>query len=181
MFCSVRLAGLSSLLITVQLAGQVTGATIPETRYRDPASATLASAGFTVLPIVTGLAIAASDPEAGAGVLLFLSGLILGPSIGYFTTGQTGRGFAGFGIRSGVFVGTVLLAYATCPVYCSESEESTATIIAISGLAVTAALAVYDITKVRRKLPEGPAERVTFYPTYVPATKSPGIGIMVAF
>jgi hypothetical protein len=154
---------------------------MPATRYHDPASATLLSAAFTVVRAAAGIAMVAGDPEAGAGAWLFFAGLTLGPSIGYFTTGQTGRGFAGFGIRSGVFMGTALLAYAVCPVFCGESDASAGNVIAIGGLTVTAILAVVDIAKVRRKFPGESTARVRVYPTYLAATKSPGLGVNVTF
>lgn len=181
MLRSIRLAGLPSVLMAAQLAAQAPGATLPATRYRDPASATILSAAFTVIPTVAGIAMAASDPSRDAGAWLFFGGLTFGPAMGYLSTGQTGRGLAGFGIRSGVFFGTGLLVYAVCPVFCSESQAWTAEIIAIGGLSITAALAVYDIVKVRRKLPARSEARVKVYPTYVAATGSPGIGINVAF
>ncbi len=181
MLRSIPLAGLPSLLIAAQLAAQVPDTTIPATRYRDPASATILSAAFTVIPTVAGIAMIAADQESGAGAWVFFGGLTLGPAMGYFTTGQTGRGLVGFGIRSGVFVGTGLLVFAICPIYCDESEEVAAGIVAIGGLTLTAVLAVYDIVKVRRKLPAESAARVSMYPSYVPATKSPGIGIKVTF
>jgi len=88
MFRSILMAGLLPLLVASQVAAQPPGATFPATRYRDPASATVLSAAFTVLPTLAGIAIAASDPESGAGALLFMGGLTLGPAMGYFSTGR---------------------------------------------------------------------------------------------
>lgn len=176
----IRLAGLP-LLAGAQLAAQPPGATLPATRYRDPASATILSAAFTVLPTLAGIALLSSETESETGSLLFMGGLTLGPSMGYFSTGRVGRGLGGFGLRSAVFVGTAMASYGICGWTCSDSQESAATMVAIGGFAATAALAVYDIVKVRRKLPVERATRLSVYPTYVDATKSPGIGIMVTF
>ena len=181
MFRSILLAGLLPLLVASRVAAQPPGATFPATRYRDPASATVLSAAFTVLPTLAGIAIAASDPESGAGALLFMGGLTLGPAMGYFSTGRIGRGMAGFGIRTGVFIGTIAAGFGICGWTCTDSQQSTAAAVVLGGLTLTTALAVYDIAKVRRKLPAATASRVSVYPTYVAATKSPGIGIGVTF
>ena len=181
MFRSILLACLLPLLVASRVAAQSPGATFPTTRYRDPSGATVLSAAFTVLPTLAGIAVFAGDTEAGAGYLLFMGGLTLGPAIGYFSTGRVGRGMAGFGIRTGVFIGSLVAACALGWDTCSGSQESTAVAVLVGGLAITAALAVYDIVKVRRKLPAETAARATVYPTYVAATKSPGIGIRVTF
>ena len=181
MFRSILLACLLPLLVASRVAAQSPGATFPTTRYRDPSGATVLSAAFTVLPTLAGIAVIAGDTESGAGYLLFMGGLTLGPAIGYFSTGRVGRGMAGFGIRTGVFIGSFGAAFAICWDNCSGSQESTAAAVLVGGLAITAALAVYDIVKVRRKLPAETAARATVYPTYVAATKSPGIGIRVTF
>ncbi len=181
MFRSILLACLLPLLVASRVAAQSPGATFPTTRYRDPSGATVLSAAFTVLPTLAGIAVIAGDSESGAGYLLFMGGLTLGPAIGYFSTGRVGRGLAGFGIRTGVFIGSLVAACAAGWDTCSGSQESTAAAVLVGGLAITAALVVYDIVKVRRKLPAETAARATVYPTYVAATKSPGIGIRVTF
>ncbi len=181
MFRSILLACLLPLLVASRVAAQSPGATFPTTRYRDPSGATVLSAVFTVLPTLAGIAVIAGDTESGAGYLLFMGGLTLGPAIGYFSTGRVGRGMAGFGIRTGVFIGSFVAAFGICGGTCSDSQRSTGTAVLVGGLAITAALAVYDIVKVRRKLPAETAARATVYPTYVAATKSPGIGIRVTF
>jgi len=110
-----------------------------------------------------------------------MGGLTLGPAMGYFSTGRIGRGMAGFGIRTGVFIGTIAAGFGICGWTCTDSQQSTAAAVVLGGLTLTTALAVYDIAKVRRKLPAATASRVSVYPTYVAATKSPGIGIGVTF
>ena len=181
MFRSILLACLLPLLVASRVVAQSPGDTFPTTRYRDPASATILSAVFTVFPTLAGIALIAGDNESEAGTLLFMGGLTLGPAIGYFSTGRVGRGMAGFGIRTGVFIGSLVAGCALGWDTCSGSQESTGTAVVVGGLAITAALAVYDIVKVRRKLPAETAARATVYPTYVAATKSPGIGIRVTF
>jgi hypothetical protein len=64
---------------------------------RAPAAAKSPSTAFqlsffsTVVPMGAGaLALASSDNEAGA--LVFLGGLVVGPSVGHFYAGQVGRG-----------------------------------------------------------------------------------------
>ncbi len=150
-------------------------------RYLDPASATWLSTAFTVIPTVAGFALMAGGSET-AGPLLFMGGLTLGPSIGYFSAGRTGRGFAGFGIRTGVFLGSALVAVALCPVWCDQSEATAAEAVFIGGMVVTAGLAVYDIATVRRKqvAPSG-ANQVRVYPAWVPAARSPGLAVQVTF
>jgi len=181
MFRSILLAGLLPLLGASQVAAQPPGATFPPTRYRDPASATFLSAAFTVLPTLAGIGVIANDPESGAGSFLLMSGLTLGPAMGYFSTGRVGRGMAGFGIRTGVFIGTIAAGFGICGWTCSDGQRSTAQAVVIGGMAITAALAVYDIVQVRRKLPAEAASRVRVYPTYVATAKSPGIAIRVTF
>ena len=152
-------------------------------QYQDPAIATLLSAAFTVFPTVAGIAMVTGEEGSSTGGWLIISGLTLGPAIGYFSAGRVGRGFAGLGVRTLVLTGTIALVALGCQGGCSN-EDTGAKIIAVGGFVITAGLAAYDIATVRRKVPvEGSAHssRIRIYPTYVAATKSPGLGVNIEF
>jgi len=152
-------------------------------QHQDPVSATLLSAAFTVFPTVAGIVMVTGEEGSSAGVLLIVGGLTLGPAIGYFSAGRVGRGVAGFGVRTLVLTGTLALGLFMCPGVCDNSDKGAEAVI-VGGFVITAGLAAYDIATVRRKLPlEGSASfrRVRIYPTYVAATKSPGLGVNIEF
>ena len=76
----------------------------PPPPSKSPSTAFQWSFFSTVVPMgAGGLALASSDNEAGA--VVFLGGLVVGPSIGHFYAGQAGRGIGTLLLRG---AGTVI-------------------------------------------------------------------------
>ena len=132
-------------------------------RERSELTALLSSALGTGIPGVGALAASrtANDvPEA----VLFLTGYMIGPSIGHFYSGRAGRAFAGIGIRGVALVGSVLgFAYSF-----DESGPGRGSGLLIASLLVGAGSVLYDIVdaphsarvhneRVRRPLAISPA------------------------
>ncbi len=77
--------------------------TVAAPTWKSPGTALLLSAASTTGPILAGVAIG-----NGTGAGLFLTGLIVGPSVGHFYAGQAGRGLGTIVLRAG---GTVAGLY----------------------------------------------------------------------
>jgi len=72
----------------------------PSESRKAPNAALFLSLGSTVVPISLGAALAATDGASGetAGSLI-AGGILVGPSVGHWYAGRTGRGFATLGVR----------------------------------------------------------------------------------
>jgi hypothetical protein len=70
---------------------------------KSPGTATSWSLFGTVVPTFMGMA-----AGEGPGAMMFLMGVTVGPSMGYFYAGRSGRGWAGVGIRFGAMTVSVV-------------------------------------------------------------------------
>src|SRR5579872_6134694 len=95
-----RMIAATELLLSAaaaQLSAQSTVAAMPS--VKSPSTAFMLSLAATAIPF----AIAAKTGNGGAssGELVLFS-MIIGPSIGHFYASQSGRAFAGIGVRVGI-------------------------------------------------------------------------------
>lgn len=103
-----RMIAATGLLLSAaaaQLSAQSTVAATPS--VKSPSTAFMLSLAATAIPF----AIAAKTGNGGAssgGLVLF--SMIVGPSIGHFYASQSGRAFAGIGVRVGIALLTELTA-----------------------------------------------------------------------
>lgn len=67
----------------------------------------------TAMPMAAG-GLAAASSESGAGAVVFLSGLVIGPSVGHFYAGQVGRGIGTILLRG---AGTALGLWSIIPCF----------------------------------------------------------------
>jgi hypothetical protein len=134
----------------------------------------------TLVPVIGGVALAASggDDAAVAGILVAAGGLALGPAIGDWSAGLTGRGFAGFGIRLALGFGGLVATFAA-GYDCTDCGGAYALLLGTAVL--TAGHAVWDITTLPKAEAKQRGARVTVAPVWVPATGSPGLGVRVGF
>jgi hypothetical protein len=113
------------------------------------------------------------------------AGLYLGPSLGYFYAGKSGRGLASFGLRNGIAMVAVVGAVAICPPsdYCDDGEVAAASAIFIAGGVGILASAIYDLAKikqtVRARNEKELASRVALIPTYS-RTDGPGVRVSLS-
>jgi len=143
----------------------------------------------TLVPLALGTAIIAtsddlyySDANGSAGSLLIYTGLYLGPSLGYFYAGRSGRGWASLGLRNGIAMLSVLGVIAICSGSCEDDSQATAAgVVLLAGGAGVLASAIYDLAKikgtVRAANEQELASRVAVIPTY---SRSDGPGVRVS-
>jgi len=153
---------------------------------RDPMVAT----ALAVAPVLIGggLAFAAGDADGGddAAILAWLSygTLTLGPSLGHYYAGATGRGLATSGVRLGATalgVAGVVVALESGCIYsegCERDEagEAAGYAMMLGGAALYVGATVYDI------LDAAPAARrhnrgLTVLPTALPTAHGPAAGL----
>jgi len=144
----------------------------------------------TIVPIGVGWAILASSngPDqngatAAVGGLSFTGGLVVGPSLGYFYAGQSGRAWRGIGLRV-LGLGT-LIGAAAASWDCYGNECETARAVALVGSVVTLGSAIYDIASVRgavrRRNERAQGVSVRVAPTYYSRRRAAGVALQVTF
>lgn len=105
--------------------------------------ATLTSLLGTVVPVAGGIAVMSGGQAGAAGGFMILGGYLVGPGLGYFTTGHTGRGLLGVTVR-----GAALAGLALGVIRCYESCDDRTVQPIVLGLGIGAlgvAAAAYDI------------------------------------
>jgi hypothetical protein len=144
----------------------------------------------TVVPIGGGLALMAAtggmDQNAGAGyvgVVSFLGGIVVGPSLGYFSMGRPGRAWTGIGLRALGFGAALGAAAASWD--CTGSECDGAAVGALLGSAVTLGSLIYDVATVqgaaRRQQESRRGTSVNVAPTYSTSRHAAGMAVRVTF
>jgi len=147
----------------------------------------------TLIPVGLGWAMMASaydnsglDENTAAGTvgaLSFTAGLLVGPSLGYFYAGQSGRAWRGVGLRVLGLGAAVVAAAASWDCYGDECD--TAGVVALLGSAVTLGSAIYDIATVRgavrRSNDEARGVSVSVAPTYSSRRHAAGVSVQLKF
>jgi hypothetical protein len=90
------------------------------------------------------------DPDRTLPTILIISGIMVGPSVGYFYGGEAGRGISGFSIR----VGLGMLTFMGTGIAVSSSDDGWDAISAAAiGISIGSGLilthSIYDIVKVK--------------------------------
>jgi len=179
--------------IAAGLAFMLACAVAPAPAQRASESAALGRSLLgTVVPIGVGLAMMAAagnegpDGNAAAGEvggLSFTGGLVVGPSLGYFHIGQSGRAWRGVGLRVLGLGAAVAAAAASWDCYGNECE--TAGVVALLGSAVTLGSAIYDIATVRgavrKRNDAAQGVSVGVAPTYSSRRHTAGVSVQVRF
>lgn len=153
---------------------------------RSEATALRYSLFGTVTPVATGFAV-----RGGSGIQLIATGVLIGPSLGYFYGGCTVRGIKGIGIRVGLVALTAVAADAAAR---SSSGGSSGSFlegvgavlgVALVGSCVITIHAVYDIAKVKSKVRKHNeklrARSLGIVPTYSPNSDAPGLALQLTF
>jgi len=113
--------------------------------WASPKSSQLSSLAAFLVPTVVGVGVIlpenASDGQVGVVSALFFAGAILGPAVGYWRGGSSGRGWLGVGIRAGVTAAAV--------VGVAGSNDIGAASTAAVGVLAVLGHAVYDVVRVK--------------------------------
>ena len=142
------------------------------------------SALGTLIPVALGVAtVGASEGPDGSLLpgIMIISGILVGPSLGYFYGGLPWRGLASIGLRVG---GTVAVG-AAIAISWDNPDNSSAEMLAWSGAALLVGSMVYDIASVKRTIRKhnrslgGKALIVT--PAYFAISGAPGIRMQIKF
>jgi hypothetical protein len=149
---------------------------------KSPGMATTLSLLGTIVPIGTSFAF--GEGQEGLASVLFLGGLLVGPSLGYFYAGEMGSAFKGIGLRTAVLGATVGLAAAVCSggcdiVFGSDDGADAAVAILLGGLVATGILAGRDVARVdnsvRARNERIVRSAVSIGLQYVPEARAPGL------
>lgn len=171
----VRLVALLALLLSAPIAaGAQDRAGLPS-----PSAALGWSLVGTLVPVTVGASMLSGD---GAGFLSMALGLTFGPALGYWYSGQNGRGWLGVGLRlaaDGAFIAGVAMAFSD-----SDSAAGGATTLALAGGGLAVASAVMDIALVRGSVKRRNAWAgwaVSVAPLVRPAAHAGGLVVSVRF
>lgn len=138
-----------------------------------PGSSQLSSLAAFLVPTVAGVSLIlpdeASDGAVNTGRVLFFAGTIIGPAVGYWRGGASGRGWLGAGIRGGLMV--LMLA----------SDDASSSYVGVGDAAVgvmaVVGLAIYDVIRVPSVVAKSQAQ-LALAPGWVSGS---GIGVRVAW
>lgn len=194
---TLTLLGAFLLLLTAASQAQHGGYSNLTFQPKSEATALRYSLFGTVLPIATGIAMFHSEKLFAPGLFLGAAGIMVGPSLGYFYGGCTGRGLTGTGIRFGV----AGLAAALAAAMVAESRKRHSTggdggwgyfevrdevaPMLVIGSSIIVIDTIYDIAKVkstvRKHNEKMQARSLSIVPTYSPDSDAAGLALQITF
>ena len=139
----------------------------------------------TAIPVATGIAMAHNHELVTPGVLLVASGIIVGPSLGYFYGGCGNRGGTGIAIRLGL--GTLTFGGMVIGASSSSGWDGLGIAVGVflAGSGVITIHALYDIAKVestvRKHNQKMQARSLGIVPTYSPDSDAAGLALQMTF
>lgn len=164
------------LLLAVATQAQESGSGNLTYQPKSEASALMLSLSGTVIPVGAALA---EVVEPG----WVLTGIFLGPSLGYFYGGEAGRGLKGIAIRGGVATASVLIgAELGLDIWGGDTGGWG---VVLAGTVFVVGDAIYDVARVRstvRKHNEKlQAGSLGIVPTYSADSDAPGLALQMTF
>jgi hypothetical protein len=142
----------------------------------------------TLIPTTAGIVMwTGDDPDRSSEGLLIASGVVVGPAIGYWSAGMSGRGWKTLGLRTGLFLLSFIPAFGICGWNCTvgDPEYDLAWAVIATGAGLGAASAVYDLARMKRNVREHrvrqTAPSVGITPTYIPRTHALGMRVSMVF
>jgi len=152
----------------------------------DPASGPFsAGVGATIVPIVGGIAMMVAakgemhEGASAAGLLLATGGLLLGPAVGDWAGGLSGRGFARLGLRSAAFLGGMVGGFAIA--WNNSDQNAASGAVFLGGVGIAAGLAVWDLATLKGAVRRKRGQAVSVAPVVQPDRKTLGIAVHLAF
>lgn len=134
------------------------------------------SVASTVIPVALGSWVAQDDGASGAGPVLVLTGVFVGPAVGHFYARRPARALLGVGIRV-VGFGAAVAAVGSA----WDNESSDAETLAVLSLGVVVLSAFADIIDAPRSARKHNGEVRRARVTLGPARGAPGVSVSVAF
>jgi hypothetical protein len=181
---TLTLLGAFLLLLTAASQAQNGGYSNLTFQPKSAGAALRCSLFGTVVPVATGIATIAMADKVQLitrGMLLVGSGIVVGPSVGYFYGGCGGRGGTGIAIRLGLGA----LTSGVMAVGASPSNEGFLLGALLVGSGLATIHAIYDVAKVKstvRKHNERlQARSLGVVPTYLPDSDAPGLALQLTF
>jgi hypothetical protein len=160
-------------------------------KFKSEAQAFRWSLFGTLVPISAGLVMAASasgsDEDPVIPLTLMGSGLIIGPSLGYFYGGLDDRGMKGMVIRFGIETAVVGVSLIVLSSVKGDFLDNVVAAVAVlgAGQALVLAHGIYDIAKVKgevRKCNQSfKGTALILSPKFFPNSKIPGIQAQILF
>jgi len=146
-------------------------------------NAFLWSLSGTVVPIYLG-----ASQENEIGLFLFIGGVFIGPSLGYFYGDIPKRGLRGFAVRGGVMLGSLMIGSAmgleTCVFGNSERNDDGWAVVGLGALFVVGH-SIYDIIAVPFAVREHnrslQSASMTLLPKYFADSGAGGLELKVTF
>jgi hypothetical protein len=143
----------------------------------------------TLVPVAAGIIVWSidDDPDRSAESLVIASGVILGPALGYWSAGMSGRGWKTLGLRSGLLLVSFVPAFAICGMACSVGDNAydLSWAVVATGAGLGAASAMYDLARMKRNVREHHGRqappRVGITPGYDPRRRALSVGVNVVF
>ncbi|MCU0620691.1 MAG: hypothetical protein MUC69_04220 [Gemmatimonadales bacterium] len=144
-----------------------------------PGTAQLAGVVATAVPAAIGGVMMITGDEGTTGFFIASGGMVLGPMVGNVVGGLGRRAALGSLLRGGVWAGSsiALLAWGV-----DETGDADVWLgVAIGGYAVLTGLAVWDLVTIPGAVRAKRGLEVSVAPTWVPATRSPGLALGLRF
>lgn len=179
-------------LVTTPATGQApspldVGQQAPAPRGRSPQSALTIGLAATLIPATAGMFMWSANRDPSEAALVIAGGVILGPAIGYWSAGMSGRGWKSLALRAGLALGSLASGMAICGWSCTVGDANYD--LAWAGVATGSGLgalsAWYDLARVKPNVREHndrqATQRIAFTPTYVPRSRTWGLRVGVMF
>lgn len=154
----------------------------------NPGTSLAIGLGGTLAPAITGIALWTTDgADPSTPALIVASGIVLGPAIGHWSAGLTGKGFKGFGLRTGIVVLSFAPAFGICGWDCSvaDSKYDVAWAVIATGAGIGLFSAVHDLSSMKSDIRSHRDRRGHIDPQIVPgldpATRSVGVRAQLFF
>lgn len=144
-----------------------------------PGTAQLVGALSTGIPATMGGIMLVAGDDGTTGFLLASGGMVLGPTVGNIVGGLGTRALVGTLVRGAVWVGA---SYSLVIWGNDETGDVDALLgVAIGGYALLTGLAVWDLVTIPGAMQKRRGAQVGIAPTWVPATRSPGLALHLTF
>ncbi|OGC91795.1 MAG: hypothetical protein A2W25_03505 [candidate division Zixibacteria bacterium RBG_16_53_22] len=170
-----------ALLLWVSPMAQDIGRDLKTPEPKNPSTALALSVGATIIPIATGLARIENDDGTW---LIAIPGVFVGPAVGYFYGGCTGRGMQGILTRTAI--GALGLIVASQAANGRSGMESIGAGVAVIGAfsVIIGVDAIYDIAVVQKTVKEQNRRKtlsLSLIPNFFPESDGYGLMISMAF
>jgi hypothetical protein len=151
---------------------------------KSPGTGRLISAAGTIGLVGAGILMISPGHGAGTGSIMIASGIIVGPSFGYFYANETGRGLSGIAVRTGIVGGSIAVGLIVGSTQKNGWDGlGTAVLISSIGALAASVLALDDVVSVGNLIEENNKRlgkaTISLHPAYFPQTESAGLSLQI--